>query len=112
MLASIVVRLTLASGRQPLAWLSYTAAGLTAAALTWLAVAWTSLDILKLAATATARMLAATGFVVATGVVYAASTRSAAADLAQMLLLHEGRFTANGSAASSPARRSIHSGQP
>lgn len=46
LLASIVVRLTLASGRQPFAWLSHTAAGLTAAALTWLAVAWTSFDVL------------------------------------------------------------------
>ena len=76
LLASIVLRLTLSSGRQPLAWLSYAAAGLTAAALTWLAVAWISHDALhKLAAPATTRMLAAIGFAVGVGAAYAASTR-------------------------------------
>lgn len=76
LLASIVVRLTLPSGRQPLAWLSYTAAGLTVAAFTWLAVAWASLEVLHKPATpATTRILAATGFAVATAAAYAAATR-------------------------------------
>lgn len=76
LLASIVVRLTLSSGRQPLAWLSYTAAGLTVAALTWLAVAWVSHDALhKLAAPTTTRLLAAIGFAVGVGAAYAVSTR-------------------------------------
>jgi hypothetical protein len=76
LLASIVVRLALSSGRQPLAWLSYAAAGLTIAALTWLAVAWVSRDALhKLAAPATTRMLAAFGFAVGVGAAYAVSTR-------------------------------------
>jgi len=76
LLASIVVRLTLSSGRQPLAWLSYTAAGLTVAALTWLAVAWVSRDALhKLAAPATTGILAAIGFALGLGAAYAAATR-------------------------------------
>ena len=76
LLASIVLRLTLSSGRQPLAWLSYAAAGLTVAALTWLAVAWVSHDALhKLAAPATTRLLGAIGFAVGVGAAYAASTR-------------------------------------
>jgi hypothetical protein len=76
LLASIVVRLTLSSGRQPLAWLSYVAAGLTVAALVWLGVASVSRDVLhKLAAPATTAMLAAIGFAVGAGVAYAASTR-------------------------------------
>ena len=76
LLASIVLRLTLSSGRQPLAWLSYAAAGLTVAALTWLAIAWVSHDALhKLAGPATTRMLAAIGFAVGVGAAYAASTR-------------------------------------
>lgn len=76
LLASIVVRLALSSGRQPLAWLSYTAAGLTVAALTWLAVAWVSCDALhKLAVPATTSVLAAFGFAVGVGAAYAVSTR-------------------------------------
>ena len=76
LLASIVVRLTLSSGRQPLAWLSYVAAGLTVAALVWLGVASVSRDVLhKLAAPATTAMLAAIGFAVGAGVAYVASTR-------------------------------------
>ena len=76
LLASIVVRLALSSGRQPLAWLSYTAAGLTVAALTWLVVAWVSRDALhKLAAPAMTSVLAAFGFAVGAGAAFAVSTR-------------------------------------
>jgi hypothetical protein len=76
LLASIVVRLALSSGRQPLAWLSYAAAGLTIAALTWLAVAWVSRDAMhKLAGPAPTCILAAIGFAVGLGVAYKASTR-------------------------------------
>lgn len=76
LLASIVVRLALSSGRQPLAWLSYAAAGLTIAALTWLVVAWVSRDAMhKLAGPATTAILAAIGFAVGLGVAYKTSTR-------------------------------------
>ena len=58
LLATIVVRLALSSGRRLLAWPSYMAAGLTFAALAWLAVAWISGDGLnKLAAPATTRLV-------------------------------------------------------
>jgi hypothetical protein len=80
LLASIVVRLALPSGRQPLAWLAYTAAGLTAAAFTWLAVAWISLDALhRLAAPVTTRIAAATVFAIVTATAHAASTRRSGA---------------------------------
>jgi hypothetical protein len=75
LLASIVVRLALSSGRQPLAWLSYAAAGLTIAALTWLAVAWVSRDAMhKLAGPAPTGILSAIGFAVGLGVAYKTST--------------------------------------
>jgi hypothetical protein len=67
LLASIVLRLALQSGRGPLAWLSHAACGLTVAALVWLAVAWISGDAYHALATrGTTGMLAAIGFVVAT----------------------------------------------
>jgi hypothetical protein len=76
LLASIVVRLALSSGRQPLAWLSHVAAGLTVASLAWLAVAWVSADVLhRLAAPVTTRMLAGIGFVLGAGAAYSVSAR-------------------------------------
>lgn len=67
LLASIVLRLALQSGRGPLAWLSHAAFGLAVAALVWLAVAWISSDAYHALATkGTTGMLAAIGFVVGT----------------------------------------------
>ena len=75
LLASIVVRLALSSGRQPLAWVSYAAAGLTVATLGWLAVTGISLEILhKLAAPVTTWIVAAIGCAAGAGAAYAAST--------------------------------------
>jgi hypothetical protein len=76
LLATVVVRLTLSSGRQLLAWPSYLTAGLTAAAVAWLLVAWVSADgVHKLAAPATTWLLAGVGFVAGVGGAYMVSTR-------------------------------------